>query len=79
MTTSVIRTVPLPPGEEIPALGQGTWYLGEDPGRRDQEIAALRMGLDLLAWPSSTRRRCTGTAPLRNSSGKPSTGAVRRE
>lgn len=31
----------------MPALGQGTWYLGEDPQRRVEEIAALRLGLDL--------------------------------
>ncbi|MFC4611322.1 aldo/keto reductase [Streptomyces maoxianensis] len=47
MTTSVMRTVRLPTGEEIPALGQGTWYLGEDRSQRDQQIAALRLGLDL--------------------------------
>jgi diketogulonate reductase-like aldo/keto reductase len=47
MTTAVRRTIPLPSGEEIPALGQGTWYLGEDPSRRGDEIAALRLGLDL--------------------------------
>ncbi|MGW5332595.1 aldo/keto reductase [Streptomyces bauhiniae] len=40
-------TVVLPSGEEIAALGQGTWYLGEDPARREQEIAALRLGVDL--------------------------------
>ena len=37
----------LPSGEAIPKLGQGTWYLGEDPNKRDNEIAALRLGLDL--------------------------------
>ncbi|WP_433281579.1 aldo/keto reductase [Micromonospora sp. CA-244673] len=31
----------------MPVLGQGTWYLGERPGRRRDEIAALRAGLDL--------------------------------
>ncbi|MGW5283463.1 aldo/keto reductase [Streptomyces collinus] len=41
------RTIALPAGEEIAALGQGTWYLGEDPARREQEIAALRLGVDL--------------------------------
>ncbi|MFD7812097.1 aldo/keto reductase [Streptomyces sp. NPDC059785] len=46
MTTAEMRTVALPPGEEIPALGQGTWYLGEDPARRGQEVQALRTGLD---------------------------------
>ena len=32
---------------EIPRLGQGTWHMGEDRGRRAQEVAALRLGLDL--------------------------------
>jgi diketogulonate reductase-like aldo/keto reductase len=41
------RTIALPSGEAVPALGQGTWYLGEDPQRRTEEIAALRLGLDL--------------------------------
>jgi diketogulonate reductase-like aldo/keto reductase len=28
-------------------LGQGTWYMGDDRARRADEIAALRLGLDL--------------------------------
>ncbi|MFE5033893.1 aldo/keto reductase [Streptomyces sp. NPDC056683] len=47
MSAASARTIALPSGEEIPALGQGTWYLGEDPARREQEIAALRLGVDL--------------------------------
>ncbi|MFE0631281.1 aldo/keto reductase [Streptomyces sp. NPDC058864] len=46
MTTASMRTVRLS-SRDVPALGQGTWYLGEDPGRRREEIAALRLGLDL--------------------------------
>ncbi|RYF40365.1 MAG: aldo/keto reductase [Comamonadaceae bacterium] len=42
-----MKTVQLPSGERVPALGQGTWNMGEDAGRRRQEIAALRAGLDL--------------------------------
>lgn len=42
-----MRTVRLPSGEAVPALGQGTWRMGEDPKLRQQEIAALREGLDL--------------------------------
>lgn len=42
-----MRTVSLPTGEEIPVLGQGTWRMGEDPARRQDEITALRLGLDL--------------------------------
>lgn len=34
-------------GESIPVLGQGTWHMGEAPSRRDEEIAALRLGIDL--------------------------------
>ena len=37
----------LPCGESVPALGQGTWYLGDDPALRGQEIAALRRGIEL--------------------------------
>ncbi|MFI8296035.1 aldo/keto reductase [Streptomyces nigra] len=47
MSAESAGTIVLPSGEEIAAAGQGTWYLGEDPGRRDQEIAALRLGVDL--------------------------------
>ena len=28
-------------------LGQGTWYMGEDPARRNDEVAALQLGVDL--------------------------------
>ena len=31
----------------VPTLGQGTWKMGEDPGARPGEVAALRAGLDL--------------------------------
>ncbi len=34
-------------GCELPALGQGTWRMGERADRRPDEIAALRLGLDL--------------------------------
>lgn len=33
-------------GRELPALGMGTWYMGEKSSRRDDEVAALRAGLD---------------------------------
>ena len=42
-----MKTVTLPSGEAVPALGQGTWHMGDDPSRRAEEIAALRLGLDL--------------------------------
>ncbi|GHO76513.1 hypothetical protein KSD_42840 [Ktedonobacter sp. SOSP1-85] len=42
-----MRTIKLPSGEAIPVLGQGTWGMAEDARHRDDEIAALRLGLDL--------------------------------
>lgn len=42
-----MKTVALPDGERVPALGQGTWNLGVTPARRGDEIAALRAGVDL--------------------------------
>ncbi len=42
-----MKQVRLPSGELVPALGQGTWYMGEDRSARKDEIAALQLGLDL--------------------------------
>lgn len=42
-----MKTVRLPDGTEVPALGQGTWHMGERHGDRVAEAAALRLGLDL--------------------------------
>jgi aldehyde reductase len=39
----------MPSGDLVPALGQGTWQMGENPALRAQEIASLRAGLDLGA------------------------------
>lgn len=47
MSIETIPTVRLPAGEFIPVMGQGTWYLGENPARRASELAALRLGIDL--------------------------------
>jgi diketogulonate reductase-like aldo/keto reductase len=47
MAHPATHTVPFPSGERVPALGQGTWGMAEDPRRRASEIAALRLGLDL--------------------------------
>lgn len=41
-----MHTVSLPSGERVPALGQGTWMLGEDPARRGEEVAALQEGIE---------------------------------
>jgi len=40
-------SVLLPDGTRVPALGLGTWTMGEDRSRAQQEAAALSLGLDL--------------------------------
>jgi diketogulonate reductase-like aldo/keto reductase len=42
-----VRTVRLRDGASVPALGQGSWMMGERAESRGEEIAALRTGLDL--------------------------------
>ncbi len=41
-----MKTVALPSGERVPALGLGTWNIGDSPATRAEEIAALRLGID---------------------------------
>lgn len=41
------RTVTLSDQVQWPCLGQGTWNMGENPAHRQQEIAALRLGVEL--------------------------------
>jgi diketogulonate reductase-like aldo/keto reductase len=40
-------TVTLPDGMQVPALGQGTWRMGERADRRRAEIAALQAGFEM--------------------------------
>jgi diketogulonate reductase-like aldo/keto reductase len=42
-----MKTIRFPCGDVVPALGQGTWMMGEDASLRKQEIACLRAGLDM--------------------------------
>jgi diketogulonate reductase-like aldo/keto reductase len=51
-----MKTVTLPDGEIVPALGQGTWFMDERAKSRADEIEALQRGIewDLLPW--SVRR-----------------------
>src|SRR5712691_10804753 len=44
---STMPLITLPTGETVPALGQGTWTMGDAAKRRKEEVAALRLGLDL--------------------------------
>ena len=42
-----MKTVALPDGERVPVLGQGTWRMGERKRAHADEVAALRLGIDL--------------------------------
>lgn len=42
-----MKTIRLPDGTTVPALGQGTWMMAEDRRVRSEEIVALRGGIDL--------------------------------
>jgi len=42
-----MKFVTLPSGEKIPALGQGTWNMGDSRETRAEEIATLQLGLEL--------------------------------
>jgi len=46
MTATATRVVTLPGGSTVPALGMGTWYLGEDPDGHDLQLSAVRTGID---------------------------------
>ena len=41
-----MKTISLPSGRSVPALGQGTWNMGDRRETRAEEIAALRLGID---------------------------------
>src|SRR5205814_2363966 len=42
-----MKTVQLSNGKTVPALGQGTWAMGEKSKSHRDEVAALRLGIDL--------------------------------
>jgi diketogulonate reductase-like aldo/keto reductase len=42
-----MKAVTLPSGEKVPALGMGTWNMGDSRNARAEEMDALRLGLDL--------------------------------
>lgn len=42
-----MRTVGFPSGDQVPALGLGTWGMGEQSSEHTKEVRALRAGLDL--------------------------------
>jgi diketogulonate reductase-like aldo/keto reductase len=42
-----MKSIVLPDGERVPALGQGTWRMGENKRAHADEVAALRLGIEL--------------------------------
>jgi len=44
---SAIPTVKLPDGSTVPALGQGTWMMGEKASEASREIESLKRGIEL--------------------------------
>lgn len=52
-----MRIVALPDGEQVPALGQGTWMIGERSDRRLDEIAQASVCVD-KAPVDETRGAC---------------------
>ena len=45
--TEELRSVSLRNGERVPALGQGTWHMGENRRHAAEEEKALRLGIEL--------------------------------
>src|SRR5262245_7222202 len=42
-----MKTVAFPDGECVPALGQGTWHMGENTRAHKDEVASLCLGIEL--------------------------------
>ncbi|WP_267436236.1 aldo/keto reductase [Erwinia psidii] len=42
----MMKRVKFSAGIMLPAIGQGTWHMGEDAGQRQQEVMALQSGLE---------------------------------
>jgi hypothetical protein len=55
LSSALIGTTQLHSGEAVPVLAQRTWGFAEGKHERDQEISALRLGLE-LGWIARFRR-----------------------
>lgn len=47
MNNSIHNRIKLQGGASVPRIGQGTWFMGEDAASRAEEIASLRLGVEL--------------------------------
>lgn len=47
MNKKISAEIHLSDGTPVPRVGQGTWFMGEDPSSRREEIASLRLGVEL--------------------------------
>ena len=47
MHQRAMKTIALSDGERVPVLGQGTWRMGENTRAHNDEVAALRLGIEL--------------------------------
>jgi diketogulonate reductase-like aldo/keto reductase len=47
MQQDEMKTITRPDGERVPVLGQGTWRMGENARAHKDEVAALRLGIEL--------------------------------
>lgn len=59
-----IRTTALPCGEPVPVFGLGTWTMGERKDSFADEVAALRLGLDLGATLIDTAEMYADAEPV---------------
>jgi diketogulonate reductase-like aldo/keto reductase len=58
-----MRTVTLPDGKRVSALGQGTWGMGQSNSARATEVAALRLGIELgMSLINTAEMYCDGGA-----------------
>lgn len=53
-----MATITFPNGVSVPALGQGTWNVGDNPRKRSEEIATLQAGIDLGLTLIDTAEMC---------------------
>ena len=56
-----MKTVQLPDRTRVPVLGQGTWRMGENKSAHEDEVAALRLGIDLEMYGDGDAEKVVAT------------------